>query len=54
MFVLLFLSRVFQTSYLVWPLTGVVLSVLLAASERASPSPEPPSACRQRTCVMKA
>jgi len=43
MFVLLFLSRVFQTSYLVWPLTGIALSVLLAAFERASPSPERPS-----------
>jgi uncharacterized membrane protein len=32
MFVLLFISRVFQTSYLVWPLTGGALAALLAAS----------------------
>jgi hypothetical protein len=46
MFVLLFLSRVFQSSYLLWPLTGIALTFLLAASEleraRASPSPAPP------------
>jgi hypothetical protein len=42
MFVLLFLSRVFQSSYLVWPLTGIALAFLLAAFERASPSPAPP------------
>jgi hypothetical protein len=39
MFVLLFLSRVFQSSYLLWPLTGVALAALLAACERASPRP---------------
>jgi hypothetical protein len=40
MFVLLFLSRVFQTSYLAWPLAGVSVAFLLAASERgASPAP---------------
>jgi len=33
-FLLIFLGRVFQTSYLAWPLTGLVLTVLLAASER--------------------
>ena len=39
-FVLLFLARVFQTSYLVWPLTGIVLAVLLAAGGRAlTPGP---------------
>jgi hypothetical protein len=42
MFVLLFLSRVFQSSYLVWPLTGIAIAYLLAACERASPSPAPP------------
>jgi hypothetical protein len=31
-FVLVFVARVFQTSYLIWPFTGVVLAVLLAAS----------------------
>jgi hypothetical protein len=33
-FVLLFLSRVFQTSYLVWPLTGIALAWLLASRDR--------------------
>jgi hypothetical protein len=36
MFILLFLSRVFQNSYLAWPLTGVAVALLLAASERAA------------------
>jgi uncharacterized membrane protein len=31
-FVLVFVARVFQTSYLVWPFTGVVLAALLAAA----------------------
>ena len=35
MFVLLWLSRVFQTSYLAWPLTGIGLALLLALGERA-------------------
>jgi hypothetical protein len=30
MFALLFISRVFQTSYLVWPLVGILAAVLLA------------------------
>jgi hypothetical protein len=34
MFVLLFVSRVFQNSYLVWPLTGIALAAVLAAGER--------------------
>jgi uncharacterized membrane protein len=34
-FVLFFLGRVFQTSYLVWPLAGIALAVLLAVGERA-------------------
>jgi hypothetical protein len=33
-FLFLFLSRFFQTSYLIWPLTGVALAYLLAASQR--------------------
>ena len=39
MFVLLFVSRVFQTSYLVWPLDAMVVAVLLANlhDERARP-----------------
>ena len=34
MFVLLYVSRVFQTSYLIWPLTGMAIAVVLAARER--------------------
>ena len=34
MFVLLFLSRVFQNSYLVWPLTGIGLALLVFEAER--------------------
>jgi hypothetical protein len=37
MFLLLFISRVFQTSYVIWPLVGVALAFLLAACERARP-----------------
>ena len=33
MFALLFISRVFQTSYLVWPLIGVVAAALLANAD---------------------
>jgi hypothetical protein len=44
MFVLLFLSRVFQTSYLVWPLTGIALAVLLASADGTSRRPSPASA----------
>jgi hypothetical protein len=33
MYLLLFLARVFQTSYLVWPLAGVALALLLAGAE---------------------
>jgi hypothetical protein len=41
-FALLFISRVFQSSYLVWPVTGVAVACLLAAFARASPSSAPP------------
>jgi uncharacterized membrane protein len=34
MLLLLFLGRVFQTSYLVWPLAGIAVAYLLAAAER--------------------
>ncbi|MGH2997578.1 MAG: hypothetical protein ACRDM9_14775, partial [Gaiellaceae bacterium] len=34
MFLLLFLGRVFQNSYLVWPLTGIAAACLIAAGER--------------------
>jgi Glycosyltransferase family 87 len=42
MFVLLFISRVFQTSYLVWPLDAIVIAVLLANAhdERVRPRPD--------------
>jgi hypothetical protein len=33
MFVLLFISRVFQTSYLVWPVMGILAAALLANAE---------------------
>jgi hypothetical protein len=42
-FVLFFVSRVFQNSYLVWPLAGVVIAALLAAAE---PGPSLSSASR--------
>jgi hypothetical protein len=35
-FVLFYLGRVFQNSYLIWPLTGLVVSFVLASSERAA------------------
>jgi uncharacterized membrane protein len=38
-FTLLFIARVFQTSYLVWPLTGVAVAFLLAQREPRSSSP---------------
>jgi uncharacterized membrane protein len=44
MFVLLFLSRVFQSSYLVWPLTGIALAVLLAGIDRSVRAPSPSGA----------
>ncbi len=46
MFVLLFLSRVFQTSYLAWPLTGIALALLLASASGTSRGPSPSSASR--------
>jgi hypothetical protein len=39
MFVLLFLSRILQNSFLVWPLTGIALALLLASAERTFRSP---------------
>lgn len=38
-FLLLFIGRVFQTSYLVWPLVGIALSALIAAGERPAERP---------------
>jgi hypothetical protein len=40
-FVLLFIARVFQTSYLVWPLTGGVLALLLAGDDDRCSRPVP-------------
>lgn len=42
-FLLLFLARVFQTSYLVWPLTGGLLALLLAGAEDAPPAGRVPA-----------
>jgi hypothetical protein len=50
MFVLLFLSRVFQSSYLAWPLTGIGVALLLAEaddSRRSAPAGSPSSAARE-------
>jgi hypothetical protein len=46
MFLLLFLGRVFQNSYFVWPLTGIALACVLAtaatpASGASEPAPRP-------------
>jgi hypothetical protein len=38
-FTLLFIARVFQTSYLVWPLTGIAVAFLLAQREPRSSIP---------------
>ena len=39
MFVLLFIARTFQTSYLVWPLVGVAIAALLAVGSQRDTSP---------------
>ena len=54
MFVLLFLSRVFQSSYLVWPLTGIALAFLLAGFRARFACACSAFTCAQRTCVMRA
>jgi len=38
MFVLLYLSRVFQTSYVIWPLTGLAIAVVLRLGARKTSS----------------
>lgn len=38
MYALLFVSRVFQTSYLIWPLAGIAIAVVLWSAERNPPS----------------
>jgi len=40
-FVLLFLGRVLQNSYLLWPLVGISLAGVLASAERDEPSTSP-------------
>ena len=40
MFLLLFLARVFQTSYLIWPLAGAGLALLLAGAPLTRPKPD--------------
>jgi hypothetical protein len=50
MFVLLFLSRVFQSSYLAWPLTGIGVALLLAeadGNQRSAPAGSSPSAAAE-------
>jgi hypothetical protein len=41
MFVLLFVSRVFQTSYLVWPLDAIAVAALLANVHDERPRSRP-------------
>ncbi len=48
MFVLLFVARVFQTSYLAWPLTGIAMAGLLAAGEAERPRAAPRGAAPTR------
>ena len=38
-FTLLFIARVFQTSYLIWPLTGIAVAALLAQRPERSTIP---------------
>ncbi len=40
-FVLLFIARVFQTSYLIWPLTGIAVAFLLAQRPELDRSSSP-------------
>ena len=47
-FVLLFIARVFQTSYLIWPLTGIAIAFLLAQRRSARPARRPASTRRRR------
>lgn len=57
-FVLFFLGRVFQTSYLVWPLAAVLLAGLLALGERElrtrRDSPKPASADEKPSAPLSA
>ena len=46
LFLLLWLGRVFQSSYLVWPLTALVLAGLFAAAERAADDRGAPAGVR--------
>jgi hypothetical protein len=40
-FVLLFVGRVFHSSYLIWPLAGIAIAALLAAGSRREAEPTP-------------
>jgi uncharacterized membrane protein len=40
-YVLLFISRVFQETYVIWPLTAIALACLLAVHEHDEPDPDP-------------
>jgi uncharacterized membrane protein len=53
MYVLLFVSRVFQTSYLIWPLTAIAIAIVLQRLEartsgRTPDTPDPASAGSDR------
>lgn len=50
-FLLLFIARVFQTSYLVWPLTGGVLALLLSGAEGAQELGEPAAATTKKAPI---
>ena len=54
MFVLLFLSRVFQSSYLAWPLTGIGLALLARFSRAHFSFAFSRWSCSQRSCGMSA
>jgi hypothetical protein len=47
-FLLLFIARVFQTSYLVWPLTGGVLALLLSGADGEQEPGEPAAVTVQK------
>jgi uncharacterized membrane protein len=47
---LMFIGRTFNNYYLVWPMTGAAIGVLLAVGDR-SPAPAPPPASPARTAA---
>ena len=46
-FLLLFLARVFQTSYLIWPLSGALIALLLVGAEEELEKPASAAAIRE-------